>query len=108
MWGLHPVWSFCRCLKAVRPDRKKTPAVVGSSPFDESVHGIRDLAGSVDEYTTDRTSTRYRYISRRGGNWDTSDDYCFRAANRNGYLPWGSGRGTGFRLVAVPKAPPKG
>jgi hypothetical protein len=70
--------------------------------MDESVYGVRDMAGSASEYTSDKTTGRYRYISRRGGNWNTTDEFEYRIPTRNGILPENSRIGAGFRLLAEP------
>jgi serine/threonine-protein kinase len=98
VWGNYLVRSFCKSLRGTRGHGY--PEVVGAYPMDESVYGVRDLAGSVAEFTCDRTVERF--ISVRGGSWDRIDDYPFRIANRNGLLPEGWGRDTGIRLVAEP------
>lgn len=98
VWGDYPVWSFCNSTKGGwgRGVLKRC----GSHPADESVFGIRDLAGSVCEPTSEKTTGRYRYIAQRGGNWYTTEDQYFRAANRNGILPDSQSIEMGIRLVA--------
>ena len=97
VWGNYPTWSFCR---SARGNRGRSTAVsVGVYPMDESVYGIRDLAGNASEPTTDITEGHYRSV--RGGNWYAFDDYFFRVANRNGAFPWSRYRvDQGIRLVA--------
>jgi formylglycine-generating enzyme required for sulfatase activity len=73
--------------------------------MDESVFGIRDLAGSVSEFAAAKTMADYRFVVLRGGNWYTVDDYFFRAATRNGRLPEATGVDAGIRLVADLLAP---
>jgi serine/threonine protein kinase/formylglycine-generating enzyme required for sulfatase activity len=96
VWGNYMVWSFCWSLD--RPG--KTPAVVGVSPLDESVFGVRDLAGSVQEHTSGKPLERFRYRSLRGGGWNSVDEFYYRAATRNSLYPERSHTQTGFRLVA--------
>jgi formylglycine-generating enzyme required for sulfatase activity len=96
IWGNYPIWSYCRCVKASIPNQSKW----GPFPTDESVFGVRDMAGSVSEMTIGRTDPRYTYMPLRGGNWYTTEDQYFRIANRNGRPPSTAGIDTGFRLVA--------
>jgi formylglycine-generating enzyme required for sulfatase activity len=96
VWGNSMVWSFCSSLSGTPPPGRVVP--VGSSPMDESVYGVRDMAGSASEWTTGRTLESY--TAYRGGNWNTPDEYFFRTATRNGMSPTGSAPGLGFRLVA--------
>jgi formylglycine-generating enzyme required for sulfatase activity len=72
---------------------------VNSFPLDESVYGIRDLAGSADEPTTGVTIPHQRFASRRGGNWWTADAYRFEIATRLGRHPEKSAIDCGFRVV---------
>jgi serine/threonine protein kinase/formylglycine-generating enzyme required for sulfatase activity len=105
VWGEHLVWSFClslrgdyRLVRRFGPPRVMRP--VGASPLDESVFGVRDLAGSLREWTSDRTHPPFRYVSNRGGSWDSFDEFYFRVATRNGLYPESYSLEIGFRLVA--------
>jgi len=100
VWGDYPIWSYCRCAKACYRGEKPLPDPVGAFPFDESVFGVRDMAGSAYEHTTGRTDPPYRYTALRGGNWRTTEDQYFRIANRNGRLPENPYVDTGLRLAA--------
>jgi formylglycine-generating enzyme required for sulfatase activity len=97
VWGDYLVWSF----SASRPGNfKRSLPEVGVSPFDESVFGVRDLAGSVLEHTSDHTLAGEEFRSWRGGHYQSPDDYLFRCARRNG-LPAGQNyRHFGLRLAA--------
>ncbi len=104
VWGSYPIWSFSWSNKGLYRESKTPPGSVGISPLDESVFGVRDLAGSVSEHTSGRTQPEqgYRYTSIRGGNFYNTDDFWFRIATRNGILPENSGVNTGLRLAAEP------
>ena len=99
-WGNYMVWNYSfskngshRAPPRVPPERR------GISPLDESVFGIRDLAGSVSEPTLGRPKAGRRYIVRRGGAWDAEDLYEFRLDTRVGFLPESLSLGLGIRLV---------
>jgi formylglycine-generating enzyme required for sulfatase activity len=80
VWGNYPVWGFCRSLYGSEHRSRAGP--VGAYPLDESVFGVRDLAGSVAEPTSD--STIKGYVSLRGGSWYEPTEYFYRIANRQG------------------------
>ncbi|HLU49910.1 MAG TPA: SUMF1/EgtB/PvdO family nonheme iron enzyme, partial [Planctomycetota bacterium] len=96
VWGEYLIWSFSWNNPSVWTPHY--PPAVGLFSTDESVYGVRDLAGSVSEHTSSRISRSY--ASRRGGNWRESDSQNVRIATRNGRVPSGTGTETGFRLVA--------
>src|SRR5690606_32760634 len=109
VWGEYLHFGFCRSsVGQAGPDHddRYTPCPVGAYPTDESVWGVRDLAGSVEEWTADRVGIGDLFWSARGGDWYTWNDYTFRAANRNGYPPLGTATNRGVRLVAEPIAEP--
>lgn len=101
VWGEYLVWSYSWNANGLWSAH--LPPGVGLFDTDESVYGIHDLAGSVDELTS--SQILIRYTTRRGGNWYQSDSQNLRIATRNGRLATGRGTETGFRLVAEPKAP---
>src|SRR5262249_892225 len=102
VWGTYPGWSFC-CSKAWR---KRVPTPTGSFPLDESVFGVRDLAGSVSENTSGEIRDQERvFVSRRGGNFFEPDELWIHIATRNGIRADRSALQTGFRLVADIKKP---
>jgi formylglycine-generating enzyme required for sulfatase activity len=99
VWGDYLVWSYCVSLPG---NFRRTLLDVGISPVDESVFGVRDLAGSVAEFTSDKTSGKF--VSYRGGFYDSNNDYMLRAGTRNGVLPGVEIHRLGIRLVADPSA----
>jgi len=98
VWGEQPVGSFCRSEKS-RLRGFLFPESRGVFPNDESIYGIRDLAGSVLEPTTSRTTGGY--VSFRGGWYGTADDYLFHASTRFGRPASKAQHDAGIRLVAV-------
>ena len=79
------------------------PDVVAFAPIDESVFGVRDLAGSVEEHMLGRPAKRFRFRSRRGGGFYLTDAFNYRIATRNGMNPENARWGLGFRVVAERK-----
>jgi len=108
VWGDYLIWSYSWSFPANSWRLSKTPAPRGQVPFDESVYGVRDLEGSVEELTSELTQSpsqsELTFISRRGGSWDRADDNFFRLATRNGLSATAESRQVGFRLVAVRNA----
>ena len=97
VWGDYFVRSFCWS-----GDFVKSPSPVGQTPTDESVFGVRDLAGSVSEHTSGQPVKGGNYTSLRGGSWYTSDAYRYRIMTRFGRKPERTASmGAGFRLVAT-------
>lgn len=76
--------------------------VVGSFPQDESVYGVRDMAGSVLELCRDVAQEDRDWRELRGGSWETSAESEFKAcATRFGPKDLALVR-QGFRLVREP------
>lgn len=99
VWGDAMVWTHCwnRWTFFESP----SPGVVGAMPLDESVFGVRDLAGSVCEYTLGHPDpSDPTYLSYRGGSWNVNQESFYRLATRNGLTAPGVHLHMGFRLKA--------
>ena len=68
--------------------------------LDESVYGVRDLAGSASEHVAGPISERLRFSPVRGSSWMSTDGQDLRIATRNGRLPERGSIDCGVRLVA--------
>jgi serine/threonine protein kinase/formylglycine-generating enzyme required for sulfatase activity len=97
VWGDYFFGSFCSSQDGRYPERS-TILPAGSSPFDESVFGVRDLAGSLSEPILAAAPANRHVL--RGGNWSTTDLRDFRIATRNHRLPDKEFTDVGIRLVA--------
>ena len=96
-WGDRFDASLC-WMAASRPD-KGSPKPVGASPDDESVYGVRDLAGGCREWCAeDHLDERRQERPVRGGSWIGSARLC-RLANRFGYTPRMATVQVGLRLA---------
>ena len=73
VWGDYLVWSHCWSLKGIYK-RRRAAEIGGVSPLDESIFGVRGLAGSNTEHTTTETPEP-GFLSYRGGSWNTVDAY---------------------------------
>lgn len=100
-WG----WRFDASLCNMNDSRKErpSPVLVEEFPTDVSVHGVRGLAGNMQEWTSSEwihgthDSRRVLRVSR-GGSWDYTSRYS-RAARRLGNGPADVYSNLGFRLA---------
>lgn len=99
VWGFHPMWSFC-C--SSRGHYTGDWSRIGLFAMDESVYGVRDMAGLLREHTSDITvaSDNVTFYSCRGGSFLDVDDLYFRICTRNGLPAYEAGSRNGFRLAA--------
>lgn len=96
-WGDGFDASLCHMRKS--REGRQQPESVGRFRTDESVYGVRDLAGVTRDWCGDlhyRPGDLMRPI--RGGSWDSAAAYC-RLTHRTGYLPRYVSTSFGFRLV---------
>jgi serine/threonine protein kinase/formylglycine-generating enzyme required for sulfatase activity len=106
VWGEHLFHSFCKSSTGVCGEqRRMRPDLPGIYPFDESVYGVRDLAGSMSEPVLALASRHLRFAVVRGGNWCSTDPRDFRIATRNRPPPDQGRKYVGLRLVAEPREP---
>ena len=100
VWGDYLMWPYCYNPKGHLGT--SYPIGIGLVPYDESVYGARDMEGSADEWTVTRTLAGLAYRSRRGGHWNTTDDYRFKLETRVGTFPerTSAQNSLGVRLVA--------
>ena len=99
VWGNYLLWTFCHTELGWYPGRVQ-PRPVGAYSTDESIYGVRDLAGSMKEPIPEQARPDLRLIVLRGGEWETVDPRDFHAASRNRRLPWLVFDFVGLRLAA--------
>jgi len=106
-WGDRFDFTFCKSLyshskKLFPKDSLKLRRLERglSYPIDESVYGVRDLAGSVVEWNRDLYDPHTHSI--RGGPFDGGGPELFRAATRDRLKPDETSYNLGFRLIARP------
>ncbi len=103
-WGSRFDFTFCLSRHS-RPEANLTVSELGrlepalSYPIDESPYGVRDLAGSVVEWSND--TQVHHTVSLRGGSYDADSSRVFRAASRDVFDAGKCHWNLGFRLVAV-------
>jgi serine/threonine-protein kinase len=101
-WGDHiePNWCCIRDSHHGEP----TPQPVTAFPEDESIYGVRGLAGNVRDWCADVVDSRGRadaeggYRLRMGAFWNATPEHI-HLARRVAMPPRGRGYSLGFRLV---------
>lgn len=102
-WGNRFDFTFCLSRHS-RPEADLTVSDLGrleavlSYPIDESPYGVRDLAGSVVEWSSETKA--HHTIALRGGSYDADSSRVFRAASRDTFDAGLCNWNLGFRLVA--------
>jgi serine/threonine-protein kinase len=102
VWGDAFDWTFAKGGLS-RPERTQ-PEPVGVFPTDESPYGIRDMAGTIREWTQSWFDERADMRVVRGGSWNLVGTRHFRCANRFGYSSTKGTSTVGFRLFSTHKA----
>ncbi|MBI4602638.1 MAG: SUMF1/EgtB/PvdO family nonheme iron enzyme [Planctomycetes bacterium] len=102
-WGDAFDWTFTKGGHS-RPEASQ-PEPVGAFPADESPYGVRDMAGTIREWTSSWFNERAGARVLRGGSWNLVIDRHFRCATRFGYLPGTHVSTFGFRLFTREAAP---
>ncbi len=97
-WGDDFDWVFVK--GGLSRQESAQPEPVGSFVGDTSPYGVRDLAGSVREWTQTWFDERVGTRVIRGGSWSIVTSGHFRAASRLGYLAERSASVIGFRLYS--------
>ena len=95
-WGNAFDPTFCKMWSS-RPGKKGIEPI-GTFPTDESVYGVRDLAGGVQDWVDAYTDREANIRVRMGGSWRVSAHAC-RAACRYGWPPEAVYPDLGFRLA---------
>ncbi len=98
VWGKRVVWTYCAS-RSGNWRRSARPRPVGLYPLDESIFGVRDLAGSISEPVLQRTPGRRMFVYR-GANWSATDPRDVRLATHNRREPEKKFNFIGIRLVA--------
>ncbi len=89
-------WSYLKGGRSRRTNAVSEP--VGLFPDDESVFGVRDLAGSLSEWTAS-WNEKATTFEVRGGCWALTDPAAFRIAMRRAERPAAALPTVGVRLV---------
>ena len=97
-WGNNFDYRFCSMAYS-REGKRDGPDPVGSFPLDESVYGVRDIAGNVAEWCETFFDAEQNIRINKGAAWSYVDDDYARCAERNGHSPADVADFRGFRMV---------
>jgi serine/threonine-protein kinase len=98
VWGDHFDWTFTK--GGLSRTERSQPEPVGTFAKDESVYGVRDMAGSIREWTQSWYDERADTRVVRGGSWNLVGWRHFHCATRLGYLASSPSSTVGFRLFS--------
>ncbi|MCO5165125.1 MAG: SUMF1/EgtB/PvdO family nonheme iron enzyme [Planctomycetes bacterium] len=100
-WGdrFDPAWTVSLRAGDARPARGLRLVTAGTTDADESPWGVRDLAGSVAEWTADWLDEARELRRVCGGAWTDVDPERFRVDAPAGLDPNTSSPSVGFRVV---------
>jgi formylglycine-generating enzyme required for sulfatase activity len=101
-WGDRFDWTFAKGGLS-RPERAQ-PEPVGTFPKDESPYGVRDMVGTIREWTDSWFDERVGTRVVRGGSWNLVGERHFRSATRLGYSASSGSSTVGFRLFSWDKS----
>jgi len=96
-WGNHYDPIFCKS-RHLYPELME-PGEPGAVDADQSVYGVRDLAGGVGEFCQHRLEEGGSRVPIRGGSWKGSGREGARICRRRGIPATDCSDGIGFRLV---------
>ena len=97
-WGNYFDYKFCSMANS-KKDKRNGPDAVGSFPLDESVFGVKDLAGNVSEWCGTLYDKEKNIRINRGAAWSYVEDNYARCAAINGHSPSDVADFRGFRMV---------
>jgi len=97
-WGNYFDYKFCSMANS-KKDKRNGPDAVGSFPLDESVFGVKDLAGNVSEWCGTLYDKENNIRINRGAAWSYVEENYARCAAINGHSPSDVADFRGFRMV---------
>jgi formylglycine-generating enzyme required for sulfatase activity len=96
-WGNYFDYKFCSMASSSK-GKKDGPDKIGTFKLDESVFGVRDIAGSVSEWCQTFFDKEKNIRINRGSAWSYVDPDYARCAVRNGHSPTDVADFRGFRI----------
>ena len=79
------------------------PESVGSFSMDESIYGVKDIAGNVSEWCNTLYDRQKNIRINRGAAWSYVEENYTRCAYRNAHSPSDVADFRGFRMVVTLK-----
>jgi formylglycine-generating enzyme required for sulfatase activity len=101
-WGNYFDYRFCSMANSIK-GKRDGPDKIGSFPLDESVFGVKDVAGNVSEWCRTFYDQEKNIRINRGSAWSFVDENYARCAGRNGHSPSDVADFRGFRVVITKK-----
>lgn len=99
-WGNYFDYKFCMMAQS-KKGTISGPEPVGSFPLDESVYGVKDIAGNVSEWCNTLYDKKKNIRINRGAAWSYVEENYARCAYRNGHGPSDVADFRGFRMVVT-------
>jgi serine/threonine protein kinase/formylglycine-generating enzyme required for sulfatase activity/DNA-directed RNA polymerase subunit RPC12/RpoP len=97
-WGNYFDYRFCSMAHS-KEGVRNGPDKIGSFPLDESVFGVRDIAGNISEWCQTFFDQEKNIRINRGSAWSYVDEDYARCAGRNGHSPTDVADFRGFRIA---------
>lgn len=97
-WGNAFDYRFCSMANS-KKGKRDGPDKIGSFPLDESVYGVRDIAGNVSEWCLTFYDQEKNIRINRGSAWSYVDENYARCAGKNGHSPSDVADFRGFRMA---------
>jgi len=97
-WGNYFDYKFCSMANS-KKGKRNGPDKIGSFPLDESVFGVRDIAGNISEWCQTFFDQEKNIRINRGSAWSYVDEDYARCAGRNGHSPTDVADFRGFRMA---------
>jgi len=97
-WGNYFDYRFCSMANS-KKGKRNGPDKIGSFPLDESVFGVRDIAGNISEWCQTFFDQEKNIRINRGSAWSYVDEDYARCAGRNGHSPTDVADFRGFRMA---------
>ena len=101
-WGNYFDYKFCSMVYS-KEKKRDGPDEAGSFTMDETVYGIKDMAGNVSEWCGTFFDQEQNMRVTRGSAWSYADENFARCAGRIGHTPSDVADYRGFRVVVIPK-----
>jgi serine/threonine protein kinase/formylglycine-generating enzyme required for sulfatase activity/uncharacterized Zn finger protein (UPF0148 family) len=99
-WGNYFDFSFCKGANSRRGTFQ--PESTGTFDKDVSPYGVKDMAGSVREFSSDKFDPRKNLRLLKGSGWTYANENTFRVSSREGTDPDYVAVVFGFRMVQEP------
>jgi len=101
-WGNYFDYRFCSMLYS-KEKKRDGPDEAGAFAMDETVYGVKDMAGNVSEWCASFFDQQQNMRVTRGSAWSYADEDFARCTTRTGHTPSDVADYRGFRVVLNPQ-----